>query len=34
MQDGNFHSDIFFQNIVDLFDDEEWGKETLTWWTE
>ena len=30
--DGTFHSEIFFQNILDLFDDENWAKETLSWW--
>jgi hypothetical protein len=27
-------SDIFFNNILDLFDDEDWADETLGWWTE
>jgi len=31
-QDGSFHSGIFFKNIVNLFDDEDWAKETLEWW--
>jgi len=31
-QDGKFHSGIFFKNIVNLFEDEDWAKETLEWW--
>jgi hypothetical protein len=32
-EDGNFNSPIFFQNILDLFEDEDWAKKTLAWWT-
>jgi hypothetical protein len=31
-QDGNFFADVFYQNIVDLFSDEQWAEETLSWW--
>jgi hypothetical protein len=31
-QDGSFHADTFFRNILDLFDDQEWAEETLKWW--
>ncbi|KAI0282712.1 hypothetical protein BC826DRAFT_864669, partial [Russula brevipes] len=31
-QDGGFHADIFYENIVELFEDDDWAKETLTWW--
>ncbi|KAI0282242.1 hypothetical protein BC826DRAFT_922014, partial [Russula brevipes] len=33
-QDGGFHTDIFYTNIVDLFDDDKWKQETLSWWNE
>ena len=32
IEDGNFHADIFFHNIMALFDDEEWAEDTLEWW--
>ena len=31
-QDGTFSAEVFYQNIIDLFTDEEWSKETLLWW--
>jgi hypothetical protein len=34
VQDGTFHMDVFFKNIMDLFDDKEWVEETLDWWTQ
>jgi len=33
-EDGPFDSSVFFQNIINLFDDKDWAKETLTWWNE
>ena len=34
-KDGPFKADIFFQNILDLFDgDKTWATETLSWWNE
>ncbi|KAI0290116.1 hypothetical protein BC826DRAFT_877770, partial [Russula brevipes] len=30
--DGKFHAQIFYQNVVDLFNDQEWANETLLWW--
>jgi hypothetical protein len=33
MQDRSFNTKGFFQNIMGLFDDEDWAKETLAWWT-
>jgi hypothetical protein len=29
---GGFHADVFYQNVVDSFDDEKWAKETTEWW--
>jgi len=33
VEDGTFNASIFFENIMDLFNDEDWAKETLAWWT-
>ncbi|KAI0288891.1 hypothetical protein BC826DRAFT_915268, partial [Russula brevipes] len=31
-EDSGFRADIFYANIVDLFDDKEWAQDTLDWW--
>jgi len=31
-EDGGFRADVFYANIVDLFDDKEWAQDTLDWW--
>jgi len=31
-EDSTFDSSSFFQNIMKLFNDEDWANETLTWW--
>jgi len=31
-EDGDFHSEKFFNNIVSLFDGRRWSRETLAWW--
>jgi hypothetical protein len=33
-QDGGFHAEIFYQNILDLFDNKLWVDEMLVWWNE
>jgi len=32
IQDRSFHTDAFFWNTLDLFDDQEWADETVGWW--
>ncbi|KAH9957973.1 hypothetical protein BC827DRAFT_1222779 [Russula dissimulans] len=32
IQDGGFHADTFYDNIIELFDDNCWAQETLKWW--
>ena len=29
---GGFDLNMFYQQIVELFEDEVWAKETLEWW--
>jgi hypothetical protein len=31
--DGNFNAKVFFRNVLSLFDDKDWAKEMLAWWT-
>jgi len=33
-QDGAFHADVFFSNIMELFDDRKWAIDTLEWWND
>ena len=33
-EDGDFDAILFFRNIIDLFEDPEWGTATLQWWDE
>ncbi|KAI0278982.1 hypothetical protein BC826DRAFT_976082 [Russula brevipes] len=32
VQDGSFQADVFYHNIVDLFEDKDWADETMAWW--
>ncbi|KAI0282050.1 hypothetical protein BC826DRAFT_1110980 [Russula brevipes] len=32
VQDGSFQANVFYHNIVDLFEDKDWADETMAWW--